>query len=143
MATNYVDPDATRPVTIGPCRCPGTPHETDTADIVVRFGYGERGRIRQTTRVAGLEAGYQVAILLGVKRWTLVLADGTIRPIDAEQIGRLDEGTVNRLLADDLLGDAFEEDPLPNPLGDPSPSGSPASATQTQTTPEPPSSTST
>lgn len=140
---NYVDPAATRPVTIGPCRCPGTPHEADTADIVVRFGYGELARIRQTTRAAGLEAGYQVAILLGVKRWNLVLPDRSARNVDAEQVGRLDEPTVNRLLDDELLGAAFEEEELPLPSAAPSPSGSQASGTLTPTTPTPPSSTST
>lgn len=140
---NYVDPEATRPVELGPCRCPGSPHTVDTADIVVRFGYGERGRIRQVTRVSGVEAGYQVAILLGVKRWNLVLPDGSARDVDAEQIARLDETTVNRLLDDELLGAAFEDEPLPKGPGDPSPSGSPESDSPTPTTPAPTSSTST
>lgn len=140
---NYADPAATRPVTIGPCRCPGAPHAEDTADIVVRFGYGDKARIRQTTRVAGIEAGYQVAILLGVKRWNLVLPDGAVRPIDAEQIGRLDEWTVDRLLEDELLGAAFEDDDLPLAPAASSQSGSQESGSPTPTTPTPPSSTST
>lgn len=132
---NYVDPAATRPVTIGPCRCPGTPHSEDTADIVVLFGYGERGQIRQATRRAGLEAGYQLAILLGVKRWNLVLPDGSAREVDAEQVARLDEATVDRLLSDELLGVAFEESELPLASAAPSPDGSQGSGTQTPTTP--------
>lgn len=146
-ATNYVDPEETRPVTIGPCSCPPVggkrPHETDTADLVVRFGYGELGRIRQTARIGGQEASYQVMILIGVKRWNLVKPDGSVREINALEVGRLPESIVTRLLEDDMLGAAFEDDPLPNRSGDPSPSGSPESDTPTQTTPTPSSSTST
>lgn len=145
MATNYVDPDETRPVDIGPCSCPvePKPHGIDTADIVVRFGYGEKGRIRQASRVGGVEMGYQLTIFLGVKRWNLVKPDGSIRDITAAEVARLPEWMVDRLLADEMLGAAFDEDPLPNPSGDPSPSGSPESDTPTPTTPTPPSSTST
>lgn len=148
--TNYVDPAATRPVTIGPCRCPGTPHETDTADIVRLFGYGERARIRQAGRLGGIEQSYLMAILLGVKRWNLVMPDGSAREIDSEQVARLDETTVLRLLGlnagdggDQMLGDAFAEDELPLASAAPSPSGSQESGTPTPTTQTPPSSTST
>lgn len=148
--TNYVDPDATRPVTIGPCRCPGTPHATDTADIVRLFGYGERARIRQAARLGGVEQSYLMAILLGVKRWNLVLPDASARPIDDVQVARLDETTVLRLLGvnagegeDQLLGEAFAEEELPLASAAPSPSGSQESGTPTPTTQTPPSSTST
>lgn len=145
---NYADPAATRHVVLGPCRCPkkdgARPHAEDTADVVTAFGYGELAEIYQATRALGKERGYLVAILLGVKRWNLVLPDGTARPIDALQVARLRKADIDRFLADDVLGDAFEEDDeLPNPSGDPSPDGSPASSSPTPTTPEPPSSTST
>lgn len=131
-ATNYVDPDATRPVDLGPCRCPvePRPHERDSADVVVLFGEGQRGRIRQAGRLGGVEAFKQMAILLGVRRWSLVLPNGSARPIDAEQIERLDEGTVELLLRKGALDEAFEEDPLPKLLGAPSRNGSSESASR-------------
>lgn len=140
--SNYIDPEATRPVILGPCRCPGSPHEWDTADIVRRFGYGERGRIRQATRSGGIEAGYQLAILLGVKRWNLVLPDGSARPVDVEQVARLDEPTVGRILGlgiaegeDEMLGEAFGDDDLPLASAAPLLNGSQESGTPTPTTP--------
>lgn len=156
MATNYVDQAATRTADLGPCRCPvePRPHVRDSAEVVARFGYGERGRIRQTARTAGVEAGYQLAILLGTKSWTLVLPDGSARPITSAQIALLDEATIagvedklGMLVQDGLmqaLAPALDpDDPLPNAPGAPSPDGRSESASPTQTTETPPSSTST
>jgi hypothetical protein len=140
---NYADPDATRPITIGPCRCPGTPHATDTADIRVHLGYGEISKFRQAARLGGIEQGKLMLILLGVTRWNLVLPNGSARPVDAVQVSRLDEAIVDVLCSDEHLGASFGEETLPNGSGDPSPDGSPASDIPTLTTPEPLSSTST
>ncbi|HXU85587.1 MAG TPA: hypothetical protein VN773_07255 [Verrucomicrobiae bacterium] len=149
--TNYVDPSATRPVSLGPCRCPlvngQAPHEADSANVVIRYGYGELGAIRRALRTQGVEAFKMAAIQLGVKSWNLVLPDGTPRPVDADQVARLDEATVTLFMGSDdvvgLLDEAFAEDPLPNASGGPSPAGSPESGSPIPTTPEPPSSTST
>jgi hypothetical protein len=141
--TNYVDPDATRPITLGPCRCPGTPHEADTADVVVRFGYGEKAKIRQVGRMGGIEQLKLMAVLLGVKRWNLVLPNGSARPIDAEQIARLDEDTIDALFdTGGALDDAFAvRADLPKASSGPSPSGSPGSGGSTRKTRTPPPST--
>lgn len=156
MATNHVDPEATRPFDLGPCRCPvdPPPHVNDSANVVTRFGFGAKGRIRHASRTAGVEAGYQVAILLGVKSWTLVLPDGKERPIDSEQVALLDEAIV--VGTQDELGQVVQEglmhalapllapeEPLPKPSADRSPAGRSASGSRTRTTRPPPSSTST
>lgn len=134
---NYVDPDATRPFDLGPCRCPvePKPHINDSADLIVRFPYGDRVRINE---VSAMRAN-QVAILLGVKRWTLVLADGSARPIDAGQVYLLDEPTVDLLCGDEGLGAAMKDEPLPKASGAPSPAGTPAKGSRTRTprTPRP------
>jgi hypothetical protein len=145
VASNYVDPDETRPVDLGECRCPvmPRPHVRDSAQIVARFGYGDRVRIKE----AGGGAANQLAIFLGVRSWTLVLKDGTARPINPSQIYLLDEATVEALITDDALGAAMQDEPLPNAPSAPSPDGSQESAGPTPTTPTatetPPSSTST
>jgi hypothetical protein len=130
--SNYVDPDATRPFDLGPCRCPvdPAPHINDSADIVVRFPYGDRVKIN----AASPGMANQLAILLGVKRWTLVLPDGTARPIDGRQVHLLDEPTVDHLISDEGLGKAMEDEPLPKVSGEPSPSGSPAKPSSTPKT---------
>ena len=142
MTTNYVDPAATRPVN-WPCRCPvePRPHPADTADVVVLFGYGERAAIRQAGRQGGPEAFKVEMLVRGIRRWNLVLPDGSARPLDRVQLEMLDEGTVDRLV--ELLDGAFAEDPLPNESGVPSPDGVSERDTPTQTTPPPESSTST
>jgi hypothetical protein len=135
--SNYVDPEATRPVELGPCRCPGTPHTIDMADVVAKFSYAQLGLIYQAGRSGGIEYSYQVAILLGVKRWNLTLPDGSAREIDSVQVGRLDKTDVDRFMADDILGPAFKADPLPKASSGRSRSGSPASTTSTPTTTTP------
>lgn len=127
---NYVDPDATRPAERGECRCPGTPHQTDSATVVTLFGYGDRGAIRQAGRLGGPEAFKLMAILRGVKAWNLVLPDGKARPIDVAQLERLDEGTVDWLIRE--LDPAFDEDPLPKRRSDRSRSGSRANGNSTR-----------
>lgn len=139
--TNYADPDATRPADLGPCRCPGGGHGSDSADLVVRFGYGELGRIRQAGRIGGPEAFKAMAVLLGVRRWNLVLPDRSPRPVDAVQVAMLDERTIETIV--EQLDGAFAEDPLPNEPGAPSPDGPSESASPTPTSPTPPTSTST
>lgn len=138
--SNYVDPEAVRPpAAIGPCACPGTPHDTDYVTVVRQFGYGAKAAMRRVFREAGVEAYNQAVLLHGIKAWTLVLPDGKPRPVDADQIAALDEPTVERLLEDDLVGAAFadvEDDP-PNGSSAPSGSGSQESATSTQQSPAP------
>lgn len=131
---NYVDPEAVRPPIPIPCTCPGTPHKEDYVTVVAQFGYGAKGVMRETARRQGTEAYNQKVIELGVKAWTFVLPDGKPRPVDADQIARLDEPTVELLLGDDILGAAFlaDDDPLPNGSGAPSDSGSQESATSTR-----------
>lgn len=157
MQSNYVDEKATRTQDLGPCRCPvdPKPHVNDSAEVVTRLGFGEKGRVRQAGRLAGHDAALQVAILIAVKSWTLVLPDGSARAITAEEIARLDELTVSGY-EHPVTGDVVQEgllhavsplldpeDPLPNGSGAPSPAGQQESATPTRKTRRPPSSTST
>lgn len=133
MIGNYIDPDATHPVDLGECRCPGdAPHGHDDAVVVNLFGYGERGVIRQAGRMGGPEAFKLMAILKGVRSWSLTLPDGKPRPIDAQQLERLDEGTIDKLIA--ALDPAFEEDPLPKAPGAGSRNGSRVNGSSTRTT---------
>jgi hypothetical protein len=39
--SRFVSKDATRPVDLGPCQCPGTPHERDELRIRARLSYLE------------------------------------------------------------------------------------------------------
>lgn len=143
MSENYVDTHATRAVS-RPCTCPGTPHGEDTADVRVRLGYGEIATMRAAgwTRSRGAvfspEDSKVALIVLGVRRWNLVLPDGSERPLSQAQVELLDEETVDWLFRE--LSPAVARDPLPNPSADRSPAGRSESAGPTRTTkarPEP------
>lgn len=147
--SNYADPSATRTVLfdewrdrqpdkdpirdLPSCRCPGTPHQRDSATVVVRLGYGAKGAVREATRRGGIEAGHLVLILRAVRSWNLVVPDGSARPLDGQQVELLDDQTVQWLLEE--LDQAWEDDALPNASSAPSPDGSPGSAGPIQTTP--------
>jgi hypothetical protein len=120
-----------------PCRCPGQPHGSDSAQVVTLFGYGDRGDIRQAGRESGPEAFRQVMLARGVFSWTLTLPDGKPRPITLEEVRLLDEGTVDHLVL--ALDDAWEESPIPKGFGAPSRAGTRAKGGRTRktTTPEP------
>lgn len=159
--SNYADPAATHEVDLGPCRCPVAdpkPHVRDVAVAQNRLGYGDLAKIRQATRIGGPEAGYMQSILVGYVSWNLVLPDGSPRPLDATQVSRLDKQAIHgakrvlgtgktkrtEIIAMGLLeglDDAFEEDPLPNAPGGPSPAGSSENGFHTPTTLEPTAST--
>lgn len=141
---NLVDPEAVQPpIAIGPCRCPGRPHAgpdgtgQDFVTVVRAFGYGAVSEIRRADGLYGPDVSTARAMLLGIKAWTLVLADGKPRPVDAEQIGLLDVATADRL--DEIVGEvlATKDDDLPNGSGADSPSGSPASDTSIPMSPAP------
>lgn len=145
---NYVDPEAVRPPIPVPCSCPRAegaeaPHDQDYVTVVRQFGYGAKGVMRETARRHGAEAYNQKVLELGIRAWTFILPDGKPRPVDAEQIARLDEPTVEVLLGDGVVGLAFlaDDDPLPNGSSAPSDSGSRGSATTTLTSPAPEAST--
>ncbi len=118
------------------CGCEPGHHDRDSAVVLTQFGYGIKGAIREATRRQGIEAGQLVTILRGVRSWSLVLDDGTPRPLDATEVQLLDDATVQWLL--DSLDPAWEDDPpLPNGSSAPSPSGSSESAGHTPTSPSP------
>lgn len=135
--SNRADRSAVRRVDF-PCRCPGDPppHPGDSAQIATLLGYGDRGTIRQASRLGGIEAGFQMLILLGVRSWTLTLPDGKERPITAEEVALLDEGTVDFLVGE--LGDALDEKPIPKASGGRSPSGRRAKRSSIPTIPAQP-----
>lgn len=125
-----------RPDLVGkvpPCQCEGQPHTRDSATILRKIGYGIKGSVREATRRGGVESGHLILILHAVQSWNLVLEDGEKRPLDVQEVGLLDDLTVQWLLDD--LDPAWEDEPLPNASSAPSPDGSRGSAGPTQTTP--------
>lgn len=88
--TRFVDSTATRTISLGPCECPGTPHEADEAVIHERLGYGPLLHI-------GLAASNEESILRllehALVRWNFLGADGKPVSVSRESIEALDSDT--------------------------------------------------
>lgn len=131
----FADPDATIEVDLGPCRCPGTPHGTDSAQVRADIGDGEA----KSVRVAGwqstgmeyydFEVANDACAAKFTVSWTLCDVDGEPVPITRRMVSLLDEPTRLALLV--AINKAFEGrhgGALPNASGARSPGLSPASA---------------
>jgi hypothetical protein len=143
----FAEPNQTKSVPLGPCRCPGTPHaEGDKADVRTSIGsseaksaYGAGVRYHADGTAYWDEAvGDDTAIARFTTWWNLVDKKRKPIPIDARTVSLLDVPTrallldpINAVLValqpDRPPADADDEppeDPLPNASGEPS-AGSP------------------
>lgn len=137
------DPDTTDEVDLGSCRCPGTPHERDSAQVRTDYGDGEvRAIYEAATAVTSsglirvLEAvGDDLAIAKFTISWTLLDGEGKPIPINAQVAGRLKGSARNALLA--VINPAIERagGELPNASGGRSPGSSQERGRRTRTTP--------
>jgi hypothetical protein len=148
LLSRFADLDATDEVDLGPCQCPGAPHERDSATFRTQWGDGERKSIFYAGAQIRLSAdgdletapGYDPEIanneLLarGVVSWTLTDREGEPVPITRRNLSALDEPTRLALLtalqnADKL----FRSGALPNASGARSRGSPRASASRTRT----------
>lgn len=128
--SRFIDPTATQRIDLGPCGCPGTPHESDWADIRARLSGLEFAAFEHATgerEAAGLAATHILA-------WSLLDDDGDPAPITGETVWLLDAATMTALstaFAAVLKGSVT----VPNGSGARSRSTSRGSASRTPTTP--------
>lgn len=139
----FAEPDVTDEVDLGPCRCPGTPHDHDSATYRTQWGDAERKSIFYTGAAIRLQADGTVVtdgtfdpeatntelMARGVVSWTLLDDKGKPVPITRRMLTLLSEKPRLALLtalqeADEL----FKGEPLPKASGARSPGSSPASA---------------
>lgn len=100
----FAHPDRTEPVSLGACRCPGSPHDQDTAEVRTEIGDGE---LRTAANRGGFSNGplWDAAssdnqtVATFTTAWTLLDDDSEPVPISARMIGLLDEDTRLPLLA--------------------------------------------
>ena len=127
----FADPNRTEEFVFpGACRCPGTPHEQDTARVRVMIGSSAKARIGRAelegaVRLDPLAAHRQV-VLEGVTSWNLLWPNPNSEEDDPAPVPvPINEGTIE-LLGDDLLPLAEFADglwsggPVPNASGAPS-----------------------
>jgi len=141
----FADPTDTDTIRLpGPCTCPGTPHEFETATIRRQLGGGERESIAVAGwgRSAGPYFDYEAAVTelirVGTVAWTLQGADGKPLDITFEQCHLLDQAS--RKVLSDAINAAHsdqidaEQALLPNASSARSRDSSRASASPTRKT---------
>jgi len=138
--SRFANPRVTKPVDLGPCQCPGKPHERDSAVVRGEIGDGEarsaagHGGYRDGTGVFDGAASDDESIARFTLSWTLVEADLKPVPITTEVAALLDAGTRDALLG--AIGEAVGArtgGTLPNGFAGPSRASRRAMASRTQT----------
>lgn len=119
----------TRPVPLGPCQCPGTPHpDGDEAQVYTVLGWPDLVDIGMADSEG---AGRLVLITRAIARWNLVeLANGKPYPVPIVEasVRLLDDVTMTAIA--EAANEAYEaaRAPVPNVPDAPSPDSSPESA---------------
>lgn len=137
--SRFANPNRTDILPLGPCECPGTPHEQDEVIYRLELGAGEEERAGAYGWAAtGYEyfdsaAARAKLIEIGVVRWNLLGPDGEPMPVNARSAALLDEST-QTLIAAKLDEVTTRAAPLPNGSGARSRNGTRASASRTRTT---------
>ena len=146
----FADLDASDEVDLGPCQCPGTPHERDSATYRTQWGDAERKSIFYAGAQIRVGANGELVtggtydpelannelLLRGLVSWTLTGRKGAAVPITRSTVTALDEKTRLTLLTALQKADAlFRSGALPNASGARSRGSSRASASRIRTTP--------
>lgn len=79
--SRFADPRVTEKLTLGPCACPGTPHEEDWLLLRTELGADDTLRIAMGSSLDAME------VLL--VDWNLLDNDGSKAAVDREHISRL------------------------------------------------------
>jgi hypothetical protein len=125
---NFIS-DATATVVLGDCRCPGRPHDEDTAEVHVELPWD----VLVDVGILSGAAAYRRLVLGALASWNLVDADGEPVAINAKTVGRLRQDRLDPIAG--AVNAAFERarGPLPNASGAPSRRSRRESASRDQT----------
>jgi hypothetical protein len=119
----------TRTVDLGPCECPGTPHQRDTAEVYTALCWDDLVDVGLAPTEG---AARRLLVTRAIASWTLLDAEdgGEPRPvpITEETVRRLSPATVTKIA--EAVGEAYAAAiaPPPNPSGAPSRPSRPESA---------------
>ena len=127
--SRFADVAATKTVDLGPCECPGTPHESDWAKVRSEASADEVDEFTDLKTLGTIGAAEAVASF--IPEWNLLGPDGQSWPPSPEAVRALKHGTV-RVLADALADTITASVSLPNGSSAPSPASSRGSASRTR-----------
>ena len=121
--------DQTTTVLLGPCRCPGRPHDQDDAEILQELPWDVLVDVGLLTG----GAAYRRLVLGALVSWSFVDAEGEPIEITPAAVGRLRQDRLDPIA--EAVNAAFERAraPIPNASGAPSRRLRRASASQNPT----------
>lgn len=119
-------------VDLGPCQCPGTPHESDWAEHRTGLGYGDFGAIALVAQGGDVFAAKRKTIEVAVVAWNLLGEDGEPAPLGEDSVFALDIETAEAIYASIDASVLTATQTLPNGSGARSRSSSRASASRTR-----------
>lgn len=111
--SRLIDRNAVTVQELGPCECPGTPHESDTIRIRQRLSYADQLYIADAYGQGATE-GLWALFNLRVAGWNLVDEKGKPMPLSRATWQNLDEPTLDRIM--ELIDEARDTtgEDLPN-----------------------------
>ena len=121
--------DATTTVSLGPCRCPGTPHDEDSAEVLEELPWH---LLAEVGTLNGISA-YRRLVLGALVGWNLVDGDGQPVEITPALVDRLRPARLEPIAAAIQVVFDRANAPLPNASGAPSRPSRPASASPNPT----------
>jgi hypothetical protein len=108
--------DATTVVVLGECRCPGRPHDEDTAEVHLELPWD----VLVDVGLLNGGAAYRRLVLGALVSWNLTDAEGDPVPVDASTVSRLRQDRLDPIAT--AVNAAYQRAaaPLPNGSGAPS-----------------------
>jgi len=133
--SRFIDAGAGREVDLGPCDCPGTPHERDTATIRSQLSGSEIAVLQATPTGDELAASEAVTPL--ILSWNLLGPNGEATDPTATLLRLLTAPTLTAI-SEAISEVVTESTTLPNPSSAPSRASSRGSASRTPKTSQTP-----
>jgi hypothetical protein len=134
--SRFADPEARRTVELGPCECPGAPHDSDWAKVRSELAPAD---IRRAVALTTLDddAAIAAGLVEFVAEWNLLAPNGRLWPPSAESIVSLKGPTLIALIGG-LTDSIRESSNVPNAPSVPSRASRRGNASRTpKTTPIP------
>lgn len=128
--SRFADVRAVRTVDLGPCECPGAPHDHDEASVRAEFSASETARLAGGSTTD--EAAVAAILAEFVTEWNLLGPNGEAWPPSADSLLALKQPTLTAI-AEAITAAVLESSGLPNASGAPSAASSRGSASRTPT----------
>lgn len=94
--SRFADRRATQEVDLGPCECPGTPHDKDWAKVRSEYSGSDLAAIRSASEED--EAAAADALAPYVVEWNLLGPDGDEWPPDGDALRDLNQSTLTAII---------------------------------------------